>query len=129
MGYFGLIIHSGFWDRSRGPAVEITNLWIPYYTIIYTFSEHFFEWPFCTMLEWTPALCLNGLFNIICHLPSASASCHLCKSSTTSVQSTLSVHLNTIVYYVNLCIFMLIMHLYYFSSLNSYMYRACVLGS
>ena len=36
MGYFGLIIHSSFGDGSEGPAVENTDLWIPYNTIVFT---------------------------------------------------------------------------------------------
>ena len=51
MGYFGLIIHSGFDDGSVGPAAEITSLWIPYYTIVYTISKQLFELPLCTMLS------------------------------------------------------------------------------
>ena len=116
IGYFSLIIHSGFWDGSGGPAVEVTNLWIPYYTIVYTISEQLFEWLLCTMFEWTPEHRLSKYINIICHLPSTSAICHLQKSSTTSAPSTPSVHLNSIIYFVNLFIFMLIMPLYCCSS-------------
>ena len=121
MGYFSLNIHSGFGDGHGGPVAENTDLGISYYTIVYTISEQLLEWPLCTMFEQTPVYSLSRHSNIICHLPSASTICYLHKSSILSVPS---VHLNTIVYYVNLFIFMLIMPSYSCSSLNSYMYRA-----
>ena len=40
MGYFGLIMHSGFGDGSGGPVLENTDLWIPYNTIVFV-SELF----------------------------------------------------------------------------------------
>ena len=107
---FGMYLHwlfwSGhtfwFWGWVWRTSSRKNDLGIPYKTIVYAIV-----WVATLYsLSGQPEHCLSRHFNIICHLPSASTICYLHKSSTTSVPSMPSVHLDTITYYANLFIFM-----------------------